>query len=86
MIMKKGFGNSVQFRGYFIEIENMGDKKVLNCELYDYMFKILFFGDVGVGKISLMWRFFEDVFKRIYIFIIGIDFKLCMIEMEGKCV
>ncbi|XP_068690789.1 ras-related protein Rab-10-like [Montipora capricornis] len=62
----------------------MGDKKVLNRELYDYMFKILLLGDAGVGKTSLMWRFSEDVFKRTYISTIGIDFKLRTIEMEGK--
>lgn len=47
------------------------------------MFKVLLFGDVGVGKISLMWRFLDDVFNYIYIFIIGIDFKLCIIEVLG---
>lgn len=51
-------------------------KKNLNIEFCDYMFKVLFFGDVGVGKMSLMWWFLDDMFNYIYIFIIGIDFKL----------
>ena len=62
----------------------MRAKKVLNGEIYDYLFKILLLGDAGVGKTSLMRRFTEDVFNRTYISTIGIDFKVRTIEMKGK--
>jgi len=62
----------------------MANKKLSNCELYDYMFKVLLLGDAGVGKTSLMLRFSEDVFNKTYISTIGVDFKLRTIEVDGK--
>ena len=62
----------------------MAKKKLLNREIYDYMFKVLLLGDAGVGKTSLMLRYSEDIFHKTYISTIGIDFKLRNIELEGK--
>ena len=62
----------------------MAYKKISSQETYDYMFKVLLFGDAGVGKTSLTWRFSDDVFNHTYISTIGIDFKLRTIEVLGQ--
>lgn len=46
-------------------IEVMGEKD------YEVIYKILIFGDSGVGKICLIFRFIEDIFLDLYILIIG---------------
>ena len=35
------------------------------AKTYDYLFKLLLIGDIGVGKTCVMFRFSEDVFKKI---------------------
>lgn len=38
---------------------------------YDYLFKVLFIGDLGVGKICILCRFVNNEFNRLYILMIG---------------
>lgn len=45
-------------------------------KIYDLLFKLFFIGDFGVGKMCFLFRFFDDVFNIIFIFIIG---KLMML-------
>lgn len=52
-------------------------------KIYDYLFKFLLIGDSGVGKICVLFRFFEDVFNLMFIFIIG---KWYDMFEKGGCV
>lgn len=52
---------------------------------YDYLFRFLLVGDSFVGKICIIVCFIENIFIFLYIMIIGIDFKIRMIEI-GKYV
>lgn len=53
---------------------------------FDFLFKILFIGDSGVGKSCLMLRFAEKdyVFKEQHQSTIGVDFKIKTIVLDGK--
>mmetsp|Transcript_12209 Transcript_12209/g.18195 ORF Transcript_12209/g.18195 Transcript_12209/m.18195 type:complete len:222 (+) Transcript_12209:64-729(+) len=51
---------------------------------YDYLMKLLVIGDSGVGKSSLLLRFAEGTFTSSFITTIGIDFKIRIIEIDGK--
>ena len=50
---------------------------------FDHLFKILLVGDSGVGKSSILMRFTTDNFEDMSP-TIGVDFKLKMLELEGK--
>ncbi|CAM9366274.1 unnamed protein product [Chrysoparadoxa australica] len=54
------------------------------ADLYDHLFKILLIGDAAVGKSSIMLRFTEDVFDDHLQSTIGVDFKVKMMEADGK--
>jgi Ras-related protein Rab-18 len=45
--------------------------------------KILLVGDSGVGKSSLLMRFIDDTFEEVSP-TVGVDFKLKMLNVEGK--
>lgn len=53
---------------------------------YDYMFKLLLIGDSGVGKSNMLLRFADDVYKEEYAATIGVDFKICSHQIDGKVV
>uniref|UniRef100_A0A8D0A342 Ras-related protein SEC4 n=1 Tax=Sander lucioperca TaxID=283035 RepID=A0A8D0A342_SANLU len=53
-------------------------------ETYDYLFNLLLIGDSGVGKTCLLFRFSEDAFNTTFISTIAIDFKMKIIELDGK--
>ncbi len=53
---------------------------------YDYLFKILFVGNSGVGKTSILLRYTDDIFISSFISTIGIDFKIKTIEINNKII
>lgn len=53
---------------------------------YDYLFKIFVIGDFGVGKLCLLMCFIDDKFIESFISIIGVDFKICIMNVYGKIV
>lgn len=51
---------------------------------YDVQVKLLLLGDSGVGKTSLMQRYSEDKFSPSLLSTAGVDYKVQMLEVEGK--
>mmetsp|Transcript_530 Transcript_530/g.1698 ORF Transcript_530/g.1698 Transcript_530/m.1698 type:complete len:249 (-) Transcript_530:16-762(-) len=51
---------------------------------FDHLFKVLLIGDSGVGKSSLLKRFTEDTFDDALESTVGVDFKVKMVETDGK--
>ena len=50
----------------------------------DAMFKIVFFGDGGVGKTTLINRYLTGVFKSDSVITIGVDFHVKKVEIAEK--
>ncbi|KDO23052.1 hypothetical protein SPRG_11899 [Saprolegnia parasitica CBS 223.65] len=51
---------------------------------YDHLFKLLLVGDAGVGKSSMLLRFTDDTFDDHLQSTIGVDFKVKMMQVDGK--
>ena len=51
---------------------------------YEYMFKIILIGSVGVGKSSLLQRYIENKFDNNYFCTIGVDFYIKIIKLKDK--
>ena len=51
---------------------------------FDYSFKILFLGGVGVGKTSIIFRFVDNKLKNEQKSTIGIDYKTKTVEFKSK--
>ncbi|MFX0040613.1 MAG: Rab family GTPase [Promethearchaeota archaeon] len=49
-----------------------------------FMFKIVFFGDGGVGKTTLINRYLTGVFKSDSSITIGVDFHVKKVDIDGK--
>ena len=61
--------------------------------VFDWVVKLLVIGDSGVGKTNLLLRFVGENFVKthlttlgnlIFYFWLGIDFKIKVIDIEGK--
>ncbi|XP_052769372.1 ras-related protein Rab-13-like [Mya arenaria] len=53
---------------------------------YDHLLRLLLVGETGVGKTCLLCRYASDDFVSSHISTIGIDFKMKMIDVDGKTV
>ena len=53
---------------------------------YDHLFKLLIIGESGVGKTCLLLRFTDDSFTANHLTTIGIDFKIKIIDLQGKLI
>jgi Ras-related protein Rab-1A len=53
---------------------------------YDYLFKVVFVGNAGVGKSSLLQRISDNTFSDMYISTIGAAFKIKAIDISGRTV
>lgn len=53
---------------------------------YDYLFKLFLIGDFGVGKLCLLICFVDDMFMESFISMIGVDFKIRILNVGGKIV
>lgn len=53
---------------------------------YDHLFKLLLIGDAGVGKSSVLLRFTDDSFDEHLQSTIGVDFKVKMLNVQGKVI
>eukprot|EP01102_Stenamoeba_stenopodia_P004393 TRINITY_DN14701_c0_g1_i1.p1 TRINITY_DN14701_c0_g1~~TRINITY_DN14701_c0_g1_i1.p1 ORF type:complete len:222 (-),score=53.64 TRINITY_DN14701_c0_g1_i1:73-738(-) len=51
---------------------------------FDLFVKMILIGDSGVGKSCLLLRFSDDSFTPTFISTIGVDFKVKMLEIDGK--
>ena len=56
----------------------------MNALQHDYLFKVLFIGDSGTGKSSLILRFVDDSFNTSFISTIGVDFKIKTVDIDGS--
>uniref|UniRef100_A0A8C0QWH5 small monomeric GTPase n=1 Tax=Canis lupus dingo TaxID=286419 RepID=A0A8C0QWH5_CANLU len=54
------------------------------AKVYDHLFKLLLIGDSGMRKTCLIICFAEDSFNNTYISTIGIDFKICTVDIGRK--
>jgi len=52
--------------------------------MVDAIFKIVFFGDGGVGKTTLINRYLTGVFIKDSMITIGVDFHVKKLEIDGK--
>lgn len=52
--------------------------------MVDATFKIVFFGDGGVGKTTLINRYLTGVFRSDSMITIGVDFHVKKVEIDGK--
>lgn len=55
-----------------------------NTDTSDILAKVIIVGDSGVGKTNLLTSFCEGVFKQSYVATIGVDFKIKVLDVDGK--
>jgi len=51
---------------------------------FDFLTKVLILGDSGVGKSCLLLRFCDNDFTTAHLATIGVDYKMKIIDVEGK--
>lgn len=62
---------------FYVDLERMD---------YDYLFKILMVGDMGVGKTNILVRYVDDLFDNGYMSTIGVDFKIKTVTVDNKVI
>jgi small GTP-binding protein len=55
-----------------------------STSLYDYQFKIIFGGEGGVGKTTMLQRFMYNEFNPATPLTVGVAFNTCTIERDGR--
>src|SRR5690348_8037815 len=66
---------------------NMSDTdKLLSSDDYDVVVKLMFIGNSGVGKSSILLKFCDEKFDMSHISTIGVDFKIRSIKYKEKVV
>lgn len=50
----------------------------------DYIFKFVILGDSAVGKTNILLRFTDADYKPSHIPTIGVDFKIKVVQIDGK--
>jgi len=50
----------------------------------DYLFKVVFVGDAGVGKMQIKSKYMKDIFDNAYNLTIGIDFAEKVVKIDNK--
>lgn len=53
---------------------------------YDFLFKVLFVGDSGVGKSALLRRFCDNEYSEEYTATIGVDFKIKTLLVDNHTI
>ena len=64
------------------EIEKLKDL-ALNQQ-FNYLFRICMVGDAGVGKTSLLMRYCDNAFKKLYASTIGVDFRIVSVKYNNQ--
>lgn len=62
----------------------MAGSPVIVCT--DKLFKVLFIGDLGVGKSSIIMRYVNKCFDETYKASIGVDFALKTLEWDAQTI
>ena len=60
--------------------------ELLQSSNFDYSFKLALIGDSGVGKTCVLTRYTDNQFQTSFLSTIGIDFKVKMIQLNGKTI
>ena len=58
--------------------------KAKSLDKCDYIFKFVILGDSAVGKTNILLRFTDSEYKPSHIPTIGVDFKIKIVEIDGK--
>ena len=74
--------NFISLMVLFSFFDNFGMK--IEEKEYDYLFKVLFVGDSGVGKTQIINKFVENNFLENCVSTIGVDFKIKEVEFKNK--
>jgi len=69
-----------------IKKEEIPKKTKQISDLIDYKFKIIFCGDPGVGKTSLVFRFSENAFTRKYVPTLGVNVSDKIVRVDESVV
>ena len=64
------------------EIEKI--KELKPNQKFDYLFRVCMVGDAGVGKTSLLMRYCDNAFKKLYASTIGVDFRIVTVKYNDQ--